>query len=161
MRQFFSIFLVLFLSACSTPAILENKTISSQSAVILLKSDKLKFNDTGFINIKEDGTTQAKIFTAGVEVLKMDFNSHICLNDICYSQEAFNKEYLSEYYPKDILKNIFNGEEILNSQNIKRYNDYYTQEIVKVDYNIFYKVSKNEIYFKDIKNKILIKISKI
>lgn len=157
MRVILSIFFIIFFVGCSNLSFLENKIINSKSAIILLKTNQLKFNDTGFINYKEK-EIEIRAMSAGVEVLRLDINTHICLNSICYQKEIFNRDFLNKNYPIDILKNIFLHKEIYSGKNRQSFDNGFIQEIKTEFVNIFYKVEKNSVYFKDSKNKILIKI---
>jgi hypothetical protein len=147
-----AIFTILF-----TGCAIKTKVDKSQSATILLKTPKIKYYDTGFINYSKN-STKAKIFSTGVEILAIDISSHICLNSICYTKDSFNKEYLSRYYSDDILENIFKGNPILNKKNIEITNSGFNQIIIAQEYAITYKVTKDSYTFKDSKNSILIKI---
>ena len=99
--------LTIFLVSCA------NKTpTKSQSAVILMKTPKLKFYDSGFIS-KYDNFTQIQIYSAGKTVLELKlFKDRVCKSSFeCQSNKSFNKEYLSESYEDDFLKSLFDKNE--------------------------------------------------
>ena len=77
------------------------------------------------------------------------------------SRSKFNAEFLNEAYPDDLLQNVLLGLPIYKGENRVRTVDGYEQNIETDDVNILYKVNARVIYFKDRKNRILIKIKDI
>jgi hypothetical protein len=150
--RFFLLVLVLLLSACGT------KTYEhTQSKVITIKTPKLRFSDLGYIkHTGED--VRVELFTAGKMVQSIEIYYLICVNEGCMGKTAFNESYLNANYPKDILENIILGKHIYNRRNFVKTRDGFEQYIKNNNVNIKYKVSANEIYFKDRKNAIMFKI---
>ena len=144
--------LLLLLSACGTKTYEHTK-----SKVITIKTPKLRFSDLGYIKHTGEDVS-VELFTAGKMVQNITIYYLICVNEGCLSKTAFNEEYLNESYPKDILENIILGKHIYNRRNFIKINDGFEQYIKNDDVNIKYRVTANEIYFKDRKNAIIFKI---
>ena len=143
---------ILLFSACS----ITNYTYSSPK-IITIKSPQIKFSDLGFIRNTDDAI-EVELFFAGKVAEQISINHLICIRDGCMSKSGFNKEYLHKSYPDDILQNIFLGKAIYNAKNRVQTDDGFEQTIKNKNVNIAYKVSSQEIYFKDSKNKIIFKI---
>lgn len=74
------------------------------------------------------------------------------------SKSAFNAEYLSAEYPSDTLESILLGRAIFAKEGYKKSDDGFEQRFISADVNIEYRVTSQEIYFKDKQNSIIIKI---
>jgi hypothetical protein len=157
MRYILPLILLFFLSGCSY-TFLSPKIEASKSATILIKTSKLRYFDSGFVNQK-NSDIEIKAFSTGVEVLDIDINSHICLNSVCYKKEVFNRDYLSIHYPNDTLKMIFTSKPIFDKKSLKPTKDGFIQQIKTKSVDIKYEVSKDKVYFKDYQNRVLIKIN--
>ena len=72
----------------------------------------MKFYDKGFI-LKYDDYTQVQIFSAGVAVLDMKiYEDRVCKGTFeCQDLISFNRENLSESYPTNFLKDLFDKNE--------------------------------------------------
>jgi len=148
---FFSNFFSFF-SACSI------KNYEHASAkIVIIKSQKLKFSDIGYVRHTNDAI-ELELFIAGHVYKRIHINRLICVDDGCMSKSSFNQEYLCKSYPSSLLQNIILGKEIYNGKNSLKKNDGFSQVIKNSDVNIKYRVKSQEIYFKDSKNHILIKI---
>ena len=143
---------VLLLSACSV----KNYEHTS-SKIIIIKSPKIKFADLGYIR-NSDNSIELELFSAGNVIEKIAINHLICVSAGCMSKSGFNSDYLDNSYPKDLLQNILLGKEIYEGKNRVKTVDGFTQKIVSKDVDISYKVSLNQIFFKDRKNRIIFKI---
>ncbi len=143
---------VLFLSACSV----KNYEHTS-SKIIIIKSPKIKFADLGYIR-NSDNSIELELFSAGNVIEKIVINHLICVSAGCMSKSGFNSDYLDNSYPKDLLQNILLGKEIYEGKNRVTTVNGFTQKIVSKDVDISYKVSLNQIFFKDRKNRIIFKI---
>ncbi|MDF1878781.1 hypothetical protein JHD46_03910 [Sulfurimonas sp. SAG-AH-194-C20] len=153
--KYIILILAFFLSACS----MKNYTHST-SKIITIKTSKLKFSDLAYFK-NTNNSVRLELFTAGINVQNIEINNLICLNEGCMLRSSFNSEYLNENYPDTILQNIFLGQAIYDGLNFTKTTDGFIQKIQNKDVDIHYKVSSNEIYFKDKKNKILFKIKDI
>jgi hypothetical protein len=146
---------VLFFSACSIKSYER-----TQSKIITIKTKSLKFSDIGYIRNSRD-SLELELFEAGNSAFKVSIDNYICTNDGCMSKSSFNEEYLSEDYPPDILQNIILGKPIYDANNLSRNDAGFEQNILTQEVNIHYQVDANQIYFKDSKNNILIKIKEL
>lgn len=150
--KYFLAVLVLFLSACSI------KNYEHTSAkIVTIKSPKIKFSDIGYVRHTDDAI-ELELFFAGRVYKKIDINRLICVDEGCMSKSSFNEEYLSKYYPSSLLQNIILGKKIYDGKNSIKQNDGFIQKIEDLHVNIIYRVNAKEIYFKDKRNHILIKI---
>lgn len=153
---FFTIFLI-FLTGCSL------KTLKSSTAsVILLKTKSFKFYDSGFVEIGKN-TQNLKIFNAGVPILDIKIKKdRVCFDFNCFRDEIFNQKFLSKHYERDFLQKLVLKKPLFDSKNIKYSENGFTQTIKEVNkFDIIYRQNPNETYFKDRKNRVLIKIRKI
>lgn len=151
------IFLALFLllGGCS----IKNYT-HEKSKIIIIKTPKLKFSDLGYI--RHNGSdVEMELFMAGVSVQKININHLICVNEGCMFKSTFNDEYLNAEYPSDILQNILLSEVIYDGKNRVQTPSGFEQIIQTKNVDIKYRVTQNETFFKDRKNKIIFKIKDI
>jgi len=155
LKTYFLLPLLLLLSACS----IKNYEIN-QSKIIIIKSPKIKFADLGYV--RHSGKSLAiELFVAGKAIEKIEINHLICVSAGCMSKQGFNEDYLSPYYPNDILQNIILGREIYNGKNRIDNKESFTQVIQTQNVNIKYKVTPNATFFKDKANGIIFKIKEI
>jgi hypothetical protein len=151
MKYLFVVF-VLFLSACSI------KNYEHTSAkIVIIKSPKIKFSDIGYVRHTKDAI-ELELFIAGHVYKRIHINRLICVDDGCMRKSGFNAEYLHKSYPSNFLQNIILGQKIYDGKNSFKTNDGFEQVIKNSDVDIKYRVNSHEIYFKDSKNNILIKI---
>lgn len=157
MQKFFILWaslIALMVGGCST----KHYSIS-EPKIITFKTPKLKFSDTGYIR-HEGEAVEAELFTAGVAVEKISIDEKVCVSAGCLSEEEFVREYLSPEYPKDTLRRILLGELIFDGINTsEQCGGARTQYIRNEKSDIVYRLKKNETYFKDRANGIIIKIS--
>ena len=106
----------------------KNKVISSRSALIVFKTKQFRFADYGFIT-KYNNHINLKIFEAGVVVLNLDI------------------------YKDKICK----GSSILRCQDAQEFNAQNLSASYKEDF-LYNLLNQDRVYFKDRKNKVLIKI---
>lgn len=149
------LFFVLLFSACSFKSYQ-----TSESYLITLKTPQIKFSDIGYLR-KDKASVQIELYASGVSVNKFEINHYVCSNDGCLSKNAFNDDYLSEYYPDELLKNVLMAKPIFNAQNLIRTAGGFEQRIEDENLYIIYKITANDIYFKDKKNGILIKLKQL
>ena len=147
--------LIVILSACSFKDYKHSST-----NLLTIKTKRLKFSDLAYIRHIND-KIEIDLYVAGKAVKQIDINYLICIDDGCITKSKFNKLYLSSYYPDDILQNIFLGKKIFNGKNTTLTPNGFEQKIKDKHIDIKYILKQNKIYFKDRKNKILIKIKRI
>lgn len=144
----------LFMGGCA-----QKQYETSTPKLIVLKTPKLKFADTGYIRFSGENV-QAELFTAGVAVERISVEDKVCITAGCMSEEAFVREYLSPEYPKDTLRRILLGEPIFEGINTsEQCGGARTQYIRNGKMDIVYRLRHDETYFKDRINGLIIKIS--
>ena len=132
---------------------------STNSYKILVKAkSNFIFLDTGFID-RYSNKTIIKLFSASSVVSTIKLGSNICIDSRCMGYDRFNKKFLSISYPDKLIKNIIHKKPIFDKHNIIYKDNGFIQNITLKDSKIQYKVTKNQVYFVDLKNKIKIKIS--
>lgn len=154
MKYFLLSFLFL-LSGCS----IKNYEYTN-AKVVIIKSPKLKFSDIGYIR-HTDNAIELELFIAGQVYKRFHINRLICMDEGCMSKSSFNEKYLHRSYPSTLLQNIILGRQIFGGLNSLKKNNGFEQVIKNSDVDIKYSVNSRQIYFKDSKNHILIKIKDI
>jgi len=145
----------LLLNGCST-----KDYAHTQSKIVIIKSPLIKFADLGYIR-NTDESVSLELFIAGARIQKIDINHLICVDEGCMSKGGFNANYLNENYPDNLLQNILLTKPIFDAENLQKIADGFEQKIINKDMEILYKVTSKVTYFKDKKNRILIKIKSI
>ena len=153
--KYLSLIFILIFSACST-----KNYEHTQTKVIIIKSPLIKFADVGYIRNSGDEIA-LELFTAGQRVQEITINHLICVSDGCMSKSGFNKEYLHKEYPDDILQNILLAHPIFEGKAMLKTADGFEQKIKSENINITYRVTSDVTFFKDRKNKIILKIKDI
>ncbi len=131
----------IFLAGCAT------KTIP---VYVNINSPQIKVSDEGFLK-EAPGYKQLIIYKAGNEpvsfTLKQD---EICINNNCINRYIFMQKYF-----RGLKKDIF--DKILNKEPLSLGFYQKTKDgFVEKSENIYYRVSKNSVLFKDKKEKITI-----
>ena len=133
---------------------------NSRSYVTTLKTKKFSFSDAGFMR-NENGAIDLQIFAVGKPILKLKISSDVCVNHNCITKREFNEKYLSSSYPEDLINNVLTSSTIMDGKNLKKTTNGFMQRIKEDDYDIKYKIAPGSIYFKDLKNRIIIKLRAI
>lgn len=159
MRKFYTLWVslaaLLFLSGCGA-----RPFVKTDVATIILKTPKLKFADTGYVRSNED-LVALELFSAGQAVGKIEIEDLVCVDgEGCMRKSSFNAEYLSADYPDSLMENILRSNPIYNGLNLVKDAHGFEQTISKNGVDIRYKVTDRQTYFKDRKNRVLIKIKK-
>lgn len=131
----------------------------NESCLIVIKTPKLKFADLGYIRRNSD-EVRADLFVAGQLVQRIEVSTLICVDDGCLSKSQFNEDYLHPSYPDDLILNVLLGRPIFEKASLQKTEGGFIQNLKSDEYNIVYKMEYGKIYFKDKKNRFLIKISK-
>jgi len=151
MKYILLTFIILF-TACST----KNYEIT-KTKIVIIKSPQIKFSDLGYLrNTNKD--IELELFMAGKSIQKISINHLICVSDGCMSKSGFNKDYLNENYPDSILQNILLAKPIYDGKNLEKTQEGFIQHISSPHVEIVYKVTQNQVFFKDRKNHIIFKI---
>ena len=143
----------IMLASCSyTPSPYIYKAIT-----LGIKSKKIRLNESAFLSYNS-AQIVLDINSLDGKVIKIkinkDINGDICIDGDCLNKKDFNKKFLSNAYPVNILENILEARPIFNSKNKKRIKNGFYQKIN----NIVYRVTSKNILFRDRRNNILIKI---
>jgi len=144
-----------FFVACST-----KEYVSKEAQIVTIKSPKLKFNDIGYV-LHNGQSVELQLYSAGTTVEDITINHLVCIEAGCMSKSAFNEEYLSAAYEDDLLKNLLMKKPIFGGKNLKKRDNGFEQHLVTKAYDITYRVGRDSLYFKDTKNRILIKLKSI
>lgn len=147
--------LAILLSGCAT-----HRPLHKQSYIVLIKSPKIRFNDIGYI-IQSDDAIELQLYSAGMCIERFSIGSLVCTQLMCISKARFNEEYLNSAYESKLLEHILRRRPIFDAKGLRRFEGGFEQQIRSRDYDITYRVTKNSIYFRDSKNKILIKLKKM
>ena len=149
---FFALCLGAFISGCAPKTYEKN-----QSYFILIKTPLLKYADLGYIRSTSD-EVRVDLFIAGQLIQSIEIDTLVCVNEGCLTKSAFNKDYLHESYPKNLLLNVLLGRPIFEKASFELTSLGFRQVLQSSEYNIEYKVENGEIFFKDSHNKLKIKI---
>ncbi len=159
MKKYFTLWVslltLLFLSGCGA-----RPYVHEDAATIIMKTPKIRFADTGYVRSNED-VVALELFSAGMAVGKFEIENLVCVDgEGCMRKSSFNEEYLSEHYPDTLMENILRSRPIYDGLNLVENAHGFEQYILDDDVNIKYRVTERQIYFKDRRNGVLIKIKK-
>jgi hypothetical protein len=134
----------------------------STSYKVTMKTKRFAFSDTGFL-VKHSDMLRLNILAMGKPVLdlKVKNSDDICVGSLCNTKHGFNQSFLVEEYPDALIENVLNKRPIFDGQNKRVTKTGFVQKITTGSYDIKYQVSSENIYFKDRKNRILIKLKRI
>jgi|SaaInl8_200m_RNA_FD_contig_31_347276_length_903_multi_3_in_0_out_0_2 hypothetical protein len=151
-----SLIILLLCSGCIAPE------PTSSSAIITIKSDNIRLNDTAFIEHNLGGV-KVEVYKAGQLALVIENGQKICLNAKCMKPKVFVKNFIHPTYPAHFIHQLFAKEELdfEGSQITQNDMGFIQQSFKKNSYNITYRVSKRETFFRDSVNKIIFRIKEI
>ncbi len=135
----------------------------SEPYKITLKTKKFAFSDTGFLNRYKDAIN-LQVFTMGKLVLNLKLSlteDDICVDQLCNTKQGFNQTFLSGAYPDDLVANVLQSKPILRGKHLRKTTNGFMQKIMTDEYAIKYKIWPGNVYFKDTKNHIMIKLKKL
>lgn len=148
--------MLFLLSGCAVKQIQKSETVA-----VVWKTKSLKFIGTGFLQFS-GSKVELSVYSTGVPVLKMRLGKNVCIeNNGCLSYKSFNRRFLHPSYPQKLIYNLFMGKPLFHGANLHRTKRGFEQRIANENFDIIYRFNLNEIYFKDKKNKILVKIRKL
>ena len=145
------------------PRFPRSELITSDPYKITMKTKKFAFFDTGFMNLY-DNLINLQVFSMGKVVLDMTVSlndDEICVDSLCNTKHGFNQTFLTGEYPDTLVENILQGKPIMGGKNLKKMTKGFIQKIMTGKYVIKYKIWPGNIYFKDVKNGIIIKLRKL
>lgn len=153
--KYLILILPLLFSACSV------KQLEKNSKMLLFKTKQFRFADIAYVGVSDDRVV-IDLYVVGKAFKKITIDGMICIEgEGCMRKSSFNEEYLSSAYPDDLLKNVFLAKPIFNGKNLLKSDLGFVQVIQASGVDIVYKIESDQIYFKDRKNKIIIKIKDI
>lgn len=154
MRLLLVIFL--FFGGCATKHL-----VRSYPVLFVMKSKAMKISGTGFIE-RKGPSWSIDLYSAGSPLFRMKLTKRVCIEKRgCFSYVAFNEHFLDANYPSSLIADIIAKRPIFQGEGIRKTEDGFIQHIESQQFDIIYRVKKDEVYFKDKKNKILIKIRKL
>ena len=133
---------------------------SSKPYYVVIKNSKIALADTGFIK-RDDGRSNLQLFTAGTPVFDLHVKSDVCLDYICLKKENFNREFFGIMHYENFIDELFNLQPIYSKKNFKKIANGFERKIKTDSYDITYRVEGKNLYFKDRKNRILIKLKEL
>ena len=149
--------LILFIGCTGKQLI---KKENQESAFIVIKTDKMRYADMGFI-YRGDSFVKVEIYSMGQPLVSLNINpANVCMSTFeCMEKKDFNAKMLSANYPDTLLENIFRAKAIFGAEGLKKSSNGFTQKIKKEgEYEITYSVKGNDRRFYDKINKIRIKV---
>ena len=153
--KYLALVFILFFSACSV-----KEYEYTKSKLFIIKSPQIKFADLGYIRNTGE-SIEVELFMAGKSIKKIEVNHLICVDEGCMSKSGYNEDYLHPSYPDDLLQNILLGMPIYDKLNLEKTEDGFAQKIKNENVYIKYKVDNKQIFFKDLRNKIIFKIKEL
>lgn len=133
---------------------------TAKSYVTTFKTQKFSFSDAGFMR-NQDGVIDLQILALGKPLLKMKISDDVCVDHYCRTKEEFNMNYLNENYPENLINNVLTSQPIFDGKNMKKITNGFMQRIIDPRYDIKYKITPGSVYFKDLKNGIIIKLREL
>ena len=134
----------------------------SKSYKVTMKTKKFAFADTGFL-VNSDDMIRLNVLAMGKSVLdlKVKNSDDICVGSLCNTKLGFNQSFLSRDYPEDLIENVLKSKPIFDGKNLIKTASGFIQKIETPKYKIKYQISHENIYFKDSKNKIIMKLKEL
>ncbi len=148
--------IVLFLGGCTYKTQYE----FSKPYYIVIKNSKIALADIGFIK-KDKNRLNLQLFTAGTPVFELDIKSDVCLGYMCLKKKNFNAEFFGYSHYENFIDELFNLKPIYGKKNLKKIDNGFEQKIKTASYDITYRVKNGNLYFKDRKNRVLIKLKEL
>ena len=149
------IFLIFVFVGCATK-VFEKK----ESKIVVIKTPSFRFSDIGYLKKTSDEVV-LELFSGGVAVERFDIKNLICTSKGCVTKSGFNSDYLVSYYPSNLILNILLQKPIYDGINLKKTDTGFIQKIKTANVDIIYKVKNNQVFFKDRKNGIIIKLKDV
>lgn len=147
---------LLFLGGCAP-----KQYAISEPKVIVLKTPKIKFADTGYIRTFDDAV-EVELFSAGQAAGRITINRLVCVEgEGCSSKSTFNADYLNPAYPDETLRNVLLGRPIFEGDALQKTEEGFEQHLMGTEYEISYRVTGRQTVFRDRKSRILIRIKSI
>ena len=147
---------IIFLAGCS----LKTPYQSSKPYFVVIKNAQMAVSSTGFIK-KDNQRINLQLFSAGTPILNLHVESFICSGLTCASRKSFNEEFFGYAHYESFIDELLRLKPIYEGKNLLKTDRGFKQEIVTKNYEIVYRVEDGNLYFKDKKNKILIRLKEL
>ncbi len=130
-----------------------------QPALIVLKSQALKYADMGFI-YRGKKSIKVQIYSSGRPAFTLSIGKRVCVDSKCMSEKEFYRKFLKAEYPAGTLTNIFSKRPVFGGEELQKMNGKMEQRINRDGkFDIIYTFDNASARFKDRLNNILIKIT--
>ena len=77
------------------------------------------------------------------------------------SKRSFNKEFFGISHYESFIDELFNLKPIYDEKNLKKFEVGFEQKLKSKSYDITYRVENGNLYYKDSKNRVLIKLKEL
>lgn len=133
---------------------------SSLAAVIVIKNSQIALADTGFVNYAQDAI-ELQIYKASTVVFELLVRDDVCLDGYCMKKSAFNRRFFGYKHYENFLDDILHSKQIYDGKGLKKISNGFEQKLLSEDYDLHYRVQAGQIYLKDKKNAVLLKLRPI
>ena len=134
--------------------------IVSYPVSIVFKTPAIKIAASGFVK-RSTRRVEVEGYMAGQPVLELIAAKRVCINGSCMSYGMFNERILGARYPRLLIYHILRGEPIFGGAGLQKDAKGFIQRIEEDNFAIIYRSNPENIYFKDSKNRILIKMRRL
>ena len=150
------IFVVVFLSGLICACSLQ-KASTSKALSLSINSNLIKFSEQGFL-YEGKNSLRLEIYKLGQAFFTLNIGDKICLDKICYEKKAFNERFFKALHYEDLMGDILKFQPLYEGLNLSKNECGFKQTLQSKNYDIIYSVCDEMLEFKDLQNKILIKI---
>ena len=147
---------ILFFVGCSLKIPYE----SSKPYFVVIKNSQMAVSATGFIK-KDEKRINLQLFSAGTPILNLHVENFVCSGLTCIGRKNFNKEFFGYAHYESFIDELFRLKPIYEGKNLIKTDRGFEQEIATKNYEIVYRVENGNLYFKDRKNRTLIKLKEL
>ena len=148
--------LLLFFTGCAY----KTPYASSKPYYIVIKNSQIAVADTGFIK-RDDSRFNLQLFSASTPIFDLHVENNVCLDYVCLSKRSFNVEFFGVSHYESFINELFNFQPIYSKKNLKKTKSGFEQKLKSKSYDITYKIENGNLYFRDKKNRILIKLKEL
>lgn len=147
---------VLFFTGCAYKA----PYTTSKPYFIVIKNSQIAVADTGFIK-KNESTINLQLFSASTPILDLHVGQMVCINRTCVSKKRFNVEFFGYTHYESFVDEIFRLKPIYDKKNLKKIESGFEQKIETENFDITYRVEGKNLYFRDRKNRVLVRLKEL
>jgi hypothetical protein len=147
---------ILFFTGCAY----KTPYTSSKPYYIVIKNSQIAVADTGFIK-RDESRFNLQLFSASTPIFDLHVDDDVCLDYACLSKKSFNVEFFGVSHYDSFIDELFNFQPIYSKKNLKKSEVGFEQKLKSKSYDITYKIENGNLYFKDTKNSVLIKIKEL